>query len=97
MSPELQQHIAKKKRVKAAKDAMVALIDATNIMGCDDDIIEGMLEGMVGSHRTLQQSSIRCFVGMLKGYSECRTDARNENAVEFAKKVSKMETHFSFI
>ncbi len=98
MNHELQQHIAQKKRVDAAKKAMIELIDSTNVMGCEADVIQGMTEALQYSHRTLQQSFISCFVGTMVNYAEFRTDARNEGAVQFAKNVSKMDNiHFPFI
>jgi len=98
MNTELQQHITKQKRIAAAKDAMKELIDCTNKMGIDDDdVIQGMTDALQCSHRTLQQSFMRCFVGTMKNYSTFRTDARNEGAVNFAKKITEMEYHFSFI
>jgi len=98
MNHELQQHLAKQKRIKKAKDAMIALIDATNIMGGEADVIQGMTEALQYSHRTLQQSFISCFVGTMVNYAEFRTDVRNQDAVQFAKNVSKMDNiHFPFI
>jgi len=98
MCQELQHHIAKQKRIKEAREAMIALIDATNVMGGDADVIQGMTEALQYSHRTLQQSFISCFVGTMVNYAEFRTDARNANAVQFAKEVSKMDNiHFPFI
>lgn len=84
-------------RINATRNAMLELIKTTNVMGFDEDIIQGMTEALQESHRTLQQSFMRCFVGTMDNYSKSRTDARNKNAVEFAKKVSEMEAHFPFI
>jgi len=97
MNHELQQHLAQKKRIDAARKAMMELIDCTNVMGGEADVVTGMTEALQYSHRTLQQSFISCFVSTMGNYANTRTDARNENAVKFAKSVTDMNAHFPFI
>ncbi len=97
MSPELQKHLREKATVDRARAAMKELIDCTNIMGNDAQVVEGMTEALQQSHRTLQQSFMGCFVSTMGNYSKIRSDARNEGAVDFAKKITEMEIHFPFI
>ncbi len=94
---ELKRHREQKKTVDRARMAMMELIDCTNIMGGEAEIVQGMTEAFQQSHRTLQQSFMTCFAGTMVNYAEFRTDARNESAVQFAKNVSKMDIHFPFI
>lgn len=49
-------------------------------------------------HRTLQQCFVRSVVSALKSYgSNAYTDARNKEAVKFAKKLKEMDPVFPFI
>lgn len=93
MKPELKAHIEKTKLEARAYAAMQELVDVTNKMGGHDDIIKGMFLGLLQSHRTLQQSFIRDFIGVMGEYAEVSTDLRNEAAVGFAKKVKEMEIY----
>jgi len=93
MKPELARHIESTKRINRCKDAMKELIDSTNCMNGHDDMVEGMLLGLMHSHRTLQQSFVRVFIDVMSEYSEVGTDLRNEGAVAFAKKVKEMEIY----
>jgi len=97
MGQELRMQIAANKRKEAAKEAMLALIDSTNIMAGEADITAGIVEALAGSHRTLQQSFMRCFVETMKEYAGFNTDLRNQAAVDFAKKINDLEHHFPYI
>jgi len=95
---ELKDHIRSVARKNEARDAMQKLIDLTNVMGGDKDVAAGLLEGLLTSHKTLQQSFIRCFVEAMKEYADTRfVDARNEASVNFAKQLKEMEIHFPFV
>lgn len=82
------------------KEAMTAVIDATNSM-TEREMAVGMLEALNGSHRTLQQTFFRVFVKTMNEYGSQYDkgifDARNEAAAKFAKDISEMDTHFPFI
>ncbi len=97
MDHELRMHLAAEKRKEAAKAAMTALIDSTNIMGGENDVTAGIVEALAGTHRTLQQAVIRCFADSMKEYAKFNTDLRNAAAVDFAKKINDMEHHFPYI
>ena len=97
MDNEMHHHIQSVKRVQATKDAMKELIASTNVMGCDEDFAQGIFEALLGEHRTLQQSTVRAIAEALALYSEIDTDLRNEEAVNFAKKVKAMEHFFPMV
>jgi len=84
-------------RRKQVKETMDQLINHTNCMTGEQDVIQGMVDSLTSNHRTLQQSFVRCVVAALVEYSECKTDLRNESAVDFAKKVKELDLHFPFI
>ena len=97
-SAELKQHIEHTKRVKEVREAMEVIVNATNTMGTEDEVVRGMVEGIENCHRTLQQSFMRCFAEAMKEYGDTRFfDARNEASVKFAKKIGEMEEYFPFI
>ncbi len=84
-------------RRELTKETMEQLIDHTNCMTGEEAVIQGIVEALQGSHRTLQQSFVRCMAKALIEYSNTRFDARNEASIDFAKKVKELEHHFPFI
>lgn len=85
-------------RVKEVAEAMAVIVNATNTMGTEAEVVEGIVEGIENSHRTLQQSFFRCFHKAMKEYGDTRwRDARNDASVDFAKEVGEMDVHFPFI
>ena len=95
---EIKRHIAEQKRKADVRAAMQTLIDTTNVMGGDDIVAAGILEGIEASHRTLQQSFMRSFVLAMKEYGETPfKDGRNEAAVSTAKKIGEMETYLPYV
>jgi len=73
------------------------LVDETNRYGVEEDFIEGMTKGIKDRHRTLQQTFFRCLKGVIKEYSKTSGDLRNEDSIEWAKKVSKIESDMRVI
>jgi len=61
------------------------LCDAVNV-GDECSFGRALAIGFANQHRTLQQSFFRAFCAFLHYYKDTRTDARNEAAVEMAKK-----------
>ena len=85
-------------RVKEVAEAMEVIVNATNTMGTEADVVEGIVDGIENCHRTLQQSFFRCFHKAMKEYGNTRfRDARNDASVDFAKEVGEMDVHFPFI
>jgi len=85
-------------KIEAVRDAMSKLIDETNTMGYEAEVVQGIAEGLRVSHRTLQQNFVRAFVTAMKTYGESQTDLRNEAAVAVAKKIGELdEEHLPFI
>lgn len=93
----LELHKRNKAKVAEVKELMTKLVDATNAMGMEEQVAQGMFEGLVESHRTLQNSFMRSFVMSMKEYSQVRTDARNQGAVELAKVIAETESNIPFI
>ena len=95
---DLERHIRETKKVTEVREAMETIVNATNTMGSDKLVSQGIVEGIENCHRTLQQSFMRCFVAAMKEYGDTRFfDPRNEASVDFAKKIGEMEEHFPFI
>lgn len=87
---ELKRHYDSKKRVEQVSKAIQSLGDAVNVMACDDELVEGILDGFRRTHRTLQQGIGRALVGAAKRYrEEVRTDARNEGMADLMDAIAK--------
>ncbi len=85
-------------RVEKAESAFKALIDSTNVMSGEQQVVEGMVNALTGSHRTLQQSFMRCFVETMREYKDTGSDERNQASVAFAKKVCEDDQYiFPFV
>lgn len=84
------------KKRKAVMNAIKVIADETNTMGNDVDeaIIQGIFNGLIGEHRTIQQSVIKCFVGAMDHYKDAAHDARNQASVDAAKQISDLELIF---
>ena len=78
-----------KTQKEVAKEAIDQIMDAVNIMGSDKQVVEGVVEGLSLSHRTLQQNFWRVMMQVIKEYSEFRSDLRNEGAVELCKFIKE--------
>ncbi len=84
-------------RKEVVQKAMTALVDSTNCMAGESEMVDGMLNALTGSHRTLQQTFFRVFAKMAEQYAEANSDLRNEASVAFAKKIKELEHHFPFV
>lgn len=91
MDSSTKLHIHQQKKIKEVKELMTQLIDATNTMGMDEEVAQGIFEGLVESHRTLQQSFMRSFTLAMKDYANTRTDLRNQASVDLAKKITELD------
>lgn len=95
---DLNNHIRSVKNKKAAEEAMKALIDVTNVMGGDKDVAAGILDGLLKSHKTLQQSFFRSLFMAMGEYAETPfVDGRNQASVDFAKQVKELDAFFPFV
>jgi len=84
-------------RVTAVKEAMDNLIREMNVMGGEEDMVQGMTDSLQGQHRTLQQTFMRVFASSMKEYENTGTDLRNAAAVNYAKEINKIDFHFPYI
>jgi hypothetical protein len=68
------------------------LIDSLNVMGSDEEKIQEVVNAVNHSHPTLQASFVRVVVkGFASKYAEKEhTDARNEYAVGYCKKITEV-------
>jgi len=81
---------AKLTQQERTKKSIDNIMDLVNIMGSDKAVVEGILESLQGTHRTLQQNFWRVMIQIMKQYSEWRSDLRNEGSVTFCKAVKEM-------
>jgi len=78
-----------KTQKEVTKDSMNDLMDTLNIMGSDKEVIDGIIEILHTTHRTLQQNFWRVMVEVMKQYSEFRHDLRNEGSVKLCKFITE--------
>ncbi len=72
--------------------------DLVNWAGNWDSLAEAFTEWIQTEHRTLIQSFFRMINQIIEGYSQhTLSDARNENSLEWAKKVAKIDGYFPLI
>lgn len=92
----VEYHIRQQQTIKEVREAMKVIVNATNPMGSEPLVAQGIVEGLESNHRTLQQSFMRSFVEAMKTYGDTNFfDPRNEASVEFAKKISELaEEHY---
>ncbi len=76
---------------------MEQVIREVNVMGGEEDMVQGMVEALQGSHRTLQQSFMRVFSKAMQDYQNTGADLRNEASVNYAKEIAKIDYHFPFV
>jgi len=80
------------------KAGMMELINSTNIMADDQEMIDGVVEALLESHRTLQQSTMRILKSAFVEYAKkARTDLRNESGVEFARLSGEIDIHLPLV
>lgn len=87
MEVEDYREEAYNKGEKIAKE----LSDALNSMTFDKELINGFVDGITKQHRTLQQSSMRAIMALIKEWSEMAEkgyfDRRNEATVRFCQEI----------
>ena len=74
---------------EVAAKAIHNIMDAVNVMGTDETVVQGIIEELMVSHRTLQQNFWRVMMQVIKRYSEFSFDGRNEGAVEMCKFIKE--------
>lgn len=88
--------------LKAKQDAAALMKQFGDLVnGCSGSAaVQGLLEGFVRQHRTLQQAIVSSFYDMLiewrKGEESRYVDLRNQAAWNFAKSLDEMQ-HFPLI
>jgi hypothetical protein len=91
------------KQKEETREAVAKLMDALNVMGTKADVVEGMIEELHNTHRTLQQNFWRVMLEVMKQYAEFRPDLRNEASVELCKflveklKEDESKTYLPFV
>ncbi len=78
-----------KTQTEVAADAINKIMDAVNVMGSDDPVVQGIIEELMVSHRTLQQNFWRVMMQVIKRYSEFSYDLRNQGAVELCTYIKE--------
>lgn len=79
------------------RKAVQDLVNCVNIMGSDMVVADAIAAELAHTHRTLQSSFLGAFNNAMVPFAQMPTDARNEAAVDFAKKIVAMEHYFPFI
>lgn len=95
----LKIHMQEKRKQEDVAEIMKNLVNETNVMGMEKAVAAGIVQGLMGSHRTLQQSFMRAFMLACKeidekGYS---SDLRNEQSMKVIKKIAKMDEYLPFV
>lgn len=95
----LQIHMQEKKKEKAVKELVSSLVNETNTMGMEKAVARGIVDGLMGSHRTLQQSFVRALMIACKEIDEkgYQSDLRNEQAMKVIKKIAEIDETLPFI
>jgi len=97
--------LRKKEAQDRGKAIGAALTDALNTYNYEKDLVQGFIEGVVGSHRTLQQSTMRALYALILKWAEMYEkgyyDPRNEKTVKFCKQIKDMaeneKVYFPFV
>ena len=83
------------------KGAMTIIFKQLNIMGEEEFVTNCISDIITHEHRTLQANFFRMLMGICKNYVEHAkkfgSDARNEAAVELAKKIVALDAYIPFI
>ena len=68
------------------------LLEFVNNYSCD---YATFAKTIVGGHRTLQQSVMRLFIVTIREMAKARSDDRNAQSVELAKKIVEIADEYS--
>lgn len=86
---------------EAGQKAIRELMAGTHGASYHRDMVEGMIAGFVGEHRTIQQETVKFLVQMLiewgKNPAPRVADARNDATYKFAQHLAGMNLYFPFI
>jgi len=96
-----ERRIAEKEDWEKKIATFETIINMLNKMGREKEVSEALVYSLQTTHRTLQANFCRMIKEASVKYAEFhmpeRTDARNEEAVRFAKAVSEIDIHIPFI
>jgi len=96
---KLQQAFAARKKQEKVEELFKALISEVNTMGSEDAVADGLVEGLLRSHRTLQQSFVRSFITACQKIDKMDniTDMRNEQSIKILKQIAKIDETLPFV
>lgn len=96
---KLQQAFAARKKQEKVEELFKALISEVNTMGSEDAVADGLVEGLLRSHRTLQQSFVRAFITACQKIDKMEniTDMRNEQSIKILKQIAKIDETLPFV
>lgn len=100
MDEKTKRRIEQIKRETIIKEQLENVIETlahiTNNMGCDyEKNAEILSEKFCRTHRTLQQDILKLLARFIKNNAQIAADLRNQEAIEWCKKVSEIEHNFS--
>ena len=70
------------------------LVECTNASGYQDQIVEGIVDGLAKSHRYLQGEFMMALGKALVEYGKISTDARNQAGVEMSARMGIVATAY---
>lgn len=73
--------------VDAITQNIKEIVECSNSSGYQEEIIEGIVKGLTGSHRYLQGEFMQALGKAMVAYSKVSTDARNEGGVNMAGRM----------
>ena len=79
--------------VEAISQNVKELVECTNASGHQEQVIEGIVNGLTSSHRYLQGEFMQALSKALAKYSTTHTDARNEAGVRMAGRMAQIALH----
>ena len=82
---------------KKMKEIVERLFQEINVMGKEAEVAYLLSLYVSRQHKTLQQSFIRVMHQFFIEYSDSSYDLRNEGAVKFSEKISKMDVCLPYI
>ena len=80
--------------VEAIAQNVKEIVECTNASGYQEQIVEGIVKGLTGSHRYLQSEFMTALTKALTEYGKSHTDGRNEHAVKASGRMAAVANYY---